>query len=233
MTWKTDFRSLYYLGAPEPDDPAITPAETALLVFDVQNTYVERPARDSLSADEQKRFDLWTPFHARMQKSVIPRTEEMLKLCRAAGIECLFARIACHTGDGRDRSLSQKMPGWNNLLLPKNEHASQIVPQLQAVGDEIVVTKTTDSALTGTNLRLILHNLGIKTVICVGIFTDQCVSSTVRSLADESYQVIVLEDCCAAATDDLHRKELEIINMIYCHVMSSHEFRAFVPLASR
>ena len=227
MTWKTDFRSLYYLGAPEPDDPVIKPAETALLVIDVQNTYVERPARDSLSAEEQKRFDLWTPFHARMHKSVIPRTEEMLKLCRAAGIECLFARIACHTGDGRDRSLSQKMPGWNNLLLPKNEHASQIVPQLQAVGDEIVVTKTTDSALTGTNLRLILHNLGIKTVICVGIFTDQCVSSTVRSLADGSYQVIVLEDCCAAATDDLHRKELEIINMIYCHVMTSGEFCKF------
>ncbi|MGL4590850.1 MAG: cysteine hydrolase family protein, partial [Aestuariivirga sp.] len=42
-----------------------------------------------------------------------------------------------------------------------------------------------------------------------------------RSLADESYAVIVLDDCCAAATDDLHVKELEIINMIYCHVMSS------------
>ena len=46
-----------------------------------------------------------------------------------------------------------------------------------------MVTKTTDSALTGTNLRLILHNLGIKTVVCCGIFTDQCISSTVRSLA--------------------------------------------------
>jgi nicotinamidase-related amidase len=68
-------------------------------------------------------------------------------------------------------------------------------------------------------------------VICAGIFTDQCVSSTVRSLADESYQVIVLEDCCAAATDQLHRKELEIINMIYCHIMSAREFCDFIPLA--
>ena len=133
----------------------------------------------------------------------------------------LFARIACHTKDGRDRSLSQKLPGWNNLLLPKDEDPSQLVPELQPAGDEIVVTKTTDSALTGTNLRLILHNLGIRTVICCGIFTDQCVSSTVRSLADESFAVIVLDDCCAAATDDLHVKELEIINMIYCHVMGS------------
>ena len=232
MNWKTDFRSLYYLGAPPPEDPVITPKETALLVIDVQNTYLERPDRTALSKDEQHHFDLWTPFHERMKSSVIPRTATMLQFARANGIECLFARIASHTLNGRDRSLSQKMPGWNNLLLPKNEQPSQIVPQLAPIGDEIIVTKTTDSALTGTNLRLILHNLGIKTVVCAGIFTDQCVSSTVRSLADESYQVIVLEDCCAAASDELHRKELEIINMIYCHVMSSEEFQSLLRLAS-
>lgn len=228
MSWKTSFRSLYYDGAPAPDDPAIDPKSTALLVIDIQNTYLARPDRAALAPDEQRRYDLWTPFHERMGKSVIPKTAEMLDFARARGIECLFARIACHTRDGRDRSLSQKLPGWNNLLLPKNEEPSQLVPALNPVGDEIVVTKTTDSALTGTNLRLILHNLGIRTVICAGIFTDQCVSSTVRSLADESYQVIVLEDCCAAATDELHRKELEIINMIYCHVMSAAEFRALL-----
>ncbi len=223
MSWKNSYRSLYYLGAPEPEDPVLNPKETALLVIDIQNTYVERPDRASLSPEEQVRFDLWTPFHERMRKSVIPNAAKMLDFARKAGIECLFARIACHKQDGRDRSLSQKMPGWNNLLLPKNDHPSQLVRDLQPAGDEIVVTKTTDSALTGTNLRLVLHNLGIRNVICCGIFTDQCVSSTVRSLADESYGVIVLEDCCAAATEELHMKELEIINMIYCHVMTSGE----------
>ena len=232
MTWKTAFRSIYYDGAPEPDDPVIDPAKTAFLVIDVQNTYLERPDRATLSADERHRYDAWTPFHDRMHAQVIPRTARMLALCRARGIEVIFARIACHKTDGRDRSLSQKLPGWNNLLLPKNEHASQIVPALAPVGDEIVVTKTTDSALTGTNLRLILHNLGIRTVVCCGIFTDQCVSSTVRSLADESYAVIVLDDCCAAATDDLHVKELEIINMIYCHVMSSSDLAHFLDRRS-
>jgi nicotinamidase-related amidase len=56
------------------------------------------------------------------------------------------------------------------------------------------------------------------------------VSSTVRSLADESYAVIVLDDCCAAATDELHARELEIINMIYCHVMSSAELCRLIDL---
>jgi biuret amidohydrolase len=225
MSWKTAYRSIYYDGAPEPADPDLAKAHTALLVIDVQNTYLERPDRSSLPADEQRRYDAWTPFHDRMHKIVLPRTKELLETFRKNGIECLFARIACHTKDGRDRSLSQKMPGWNNLLLPKDEHPSQIVPELAPAGDEIVVTKTTDSALTGTNLRLILTNLGIKTVVCCGIFTDQCVASTVRSLADESFAVVVIEDCCAAGSDELHHKELEIMNMIYCHVMSSAELK--------
>jgi nicotinamidase-related amidase len=230
MSWKTAYRSIYYAGAPEPADPDLERDETALLVIDVQNTYVERPPRDEVPADQLARYDAWTPFHERMRNQVVPRTRALLDTFRANGIECLFARIACLTHEGRDRSLSQKKPGWNYLLLPKDEHASQLVPELQPVGDEICVLKTTDSALTGTNLRLILHNLGIRNVILAGIFTDQCVSSTVRGLADESYNVIVLEDCCAAGSDELHMRELEIINMIYCHVMSSSELKQIMRL---
>jgi nicotinamidase-related amidase len=230
MTWKTAYRSIYYDGAPEAADPDLSKENTALLVIDVQNTYFARAERASLSPDEQRRYDAWNPFHERMREIVIPRTRELLRLFRTNGYECLFARIACHTKDGRDRSLSQKMPGWNNLLLPKDEAPSQLIDEFQPQGDEIVVTKTTDSALTGTNLRLILANLGIKTVVCCGIFTDQCVSSTVRSLADESFGVVVVEDCCAAGTDELHHKELEIINMIYCHVMSSAELKEIMGL---
>ncbi len=138
----------------------------------------------------------------------------------------IFARIACHKRDGRDRSLSQKKPGFNYLLLPKDGPEGQIVAGARAArATRSPCIKTTDSALTGTNLRLILHNMGIKDVICVGIFTDQCVSSTVRSLVDESFGVIVVDDCCAAATMELHRHELEIINMIYCHVVQLDELQ--------
>src|SRR5688572_20101344 len=232
MNWKTDFRSIYYEGAPAPEDPVLMRDETALLVIDVQNVYLDRPDRPVLSREDQRRYDAWTPFHERMRQIVIPRTAELLRLFRSNGIECLFARIATQTKDGRERSISQKKPGWNNLLLPKDDRPSQLVKELSPQGDEIVVAKTTDSALTGTNLRLILNNLGKKNVICAGIFTDQCVSSTVRSLADESFNVIVVEDCCAAGSDELHRKELEIINMIYCHVMSSKELLAVMGLGS-
>lgn len=220
--WKTAFRSFYYANAAPPDDIVLVPACTALLVIDIQNTYLE-PKEDDAETTR------WGPFFKRMNDTVIPNAVRLVDWARDRGIEVIFARIACLTEDGRDRSLSQKKPGFNYLLLPKDRPDSQFVPALQPKGDEITVLKTTDSALTGTNLRLILRNIGITDVIVAGIFTDQCVSSTVRSLADESFGVIVAEDCCAAATDELHRHELEIINMIYCHVMSSDEVRACLP----
>ncbi len=229
MSWKTDYRSFYYQGAPEPEDPVLEPGRVALLVIDIQNTYLEREDPATLSGEDLARFQAWEPYHTRMRELVIPNTKRLLDSFRAKGLDVFFARIACQLTDGRDRSLSQKKPGWNNLLLPKDDEASQIVSEIGPKGEEIVVTKTTDSALTGTNLRLILSNMGITHVVCAGIFTDQCVSSTVRSLADESFDVIVVEDACAAGSQELHDREIEIINMIYCSVMKTDELIAYLP----
>lgn len=218
--WKTAYRSFYYADAPPPDDIVLRADDTALLVIDIQNTYLE-PKTDPRAAA------LWAPFFERMRGTVIPNTARLIADCRARGVEVIYARIACLKNDGRDRSLSQKKPGFNYLLLPKDRADGMIVDELAPRGDEIIVTKTTDSALTGTNLRLILSNMGIRNVVVAGIFTDQCISSSVRSLADESFNVVVVEDCCAAATDDLHRRELEIINMIYCHVVQLEDVAGF------
>ncbi|MCW8908844.1 MAG: cysteine hydrolase [Sedimenticola sp.] len=223
MNWKTAYRSFYYQGAPEPEELALDPVETALLTIDIQNYYREQ----SEDAAERTR---WAPFHRRMNEIVIPTVRDLQNRFRARGMDVLHARIACRLEDGRDRSLSQKKPGWNYLLMPKDSQASQIIPELAPRPGEVVVTKTTDSALTGTNLRLILSNMGIRNVVMTGIFTDQCVSSTVRSLADESFNVVVIEDGCAAGSDDLHQRELEIINMIYCQVLESRELITLMGL---
>ncbi|MEM8759563.1 MAG: cysteine hydrolase family protein [Pseudomonadota bacterium] len=222
MSWKTAYRSFYYEGAEEPEDIVLDPAKTAVLVIDIQNTYLEEK-------DTPEETARWQPFYDRMHSTVIPNTARLIADARARDVEVIFGRIACQKTDGRDRSLSQKKPGFNYLLLPKDREDSLIVPELAPLEDEITVLKTTDSALTGTNLRLILRNMEIQTVICAGIFTDQCVSSTVRSLADESFDVLVVDDCCAAATDDLHRHELAVINMIYCHVVSLEDVLSFYP----
>ena len=228
-SWKTRYRSMYYDGAPEPEDPVLERGKTALLVIDIQNTYLSRQDVAALSGAERERHDAWTPFHERMRDVVLPNVRRLLDEFRNRGLEVFFARIASQTRDGRDRSLSQKKPGWNNILMPKDEVPSQIPAAIAPLDDEIVVLKTTDSALTGTNLRLMLTNVGITHVVCAGVFTDQCVSSTVRSLADESFDVLVIDDACAAATMELHDHELEIINMIYCQVMQVEDLIGYLP----
>ncbi|WP_026379778.1 cysteine hydrolase family protein [Afifella pfennigii] len=219
--WKTAWRSFYYEDAPEPEDIVLVAEETAVLVIDIQNTYLEPKETE----EEEAR---WAPFSERLTGMVIPNTKKLIELARARGVEVVYARIACQTKDGRERSLSHKKPGFNELLLPASRKDSEIVAELAPEGDEITVMKTTDSALTGTNLRLILANMGIRNVIAAGLFTDQCVSSTVRSLADESFNVVLVEDCCAAATMELHECELKIINMIYCHVVRLEDIPGFI-----
>ena len=41
--------------------------------------------------------------------------------------------------------------------------------------------------------------------------------------------MIVVEDACAAGTQELHDREIEIMNMIYCSVMSTDELIGYLP----
>jgi Isochorismatase family len=120
-----------------------------------------------------------------------------------------------------------------DLAVPDREHVHEVhleaLAALRRPGGHRF-----DGGVVGTDevADLVPANVGhaldqIENVVIAGIFTDQCVSSTVRSLADESSNVIVVEDCCAAATMELHEKELEIINTIYCHVAKLGEVRSF------
>ena len=208
------FCSFYYQVCPSDNtELKLEKANTALLVIDLQKVYTKLANKDPR----------WKEFSKRLNETVLPNVKKIEALFRKNKQDVIFARIAYHLKDGRDRSLSQKMSGWNNILITLDDDDSQIIDDLAPINDEIVVTKTTDSALTGTNLRLILNNLGIKNVVCVGILTDQCVASTVRSLSDESFNVVVLEDACAAGTMELHNAELTIINNIYAKVCSTDD----------
>ncbi|HIL84612.1 MAG TPA: amidase, partial [Pseudomonadales bacterium] len=76
--WKKAFRSFYYETADDPDDPELKPSETALLVIDIQNTYLEVPDNPTETAR-------WAPFLERMNGQVIPGTATLIDKSRKAG----------------------------------------------------------------------------------------------------------------------------------------------------
>lgn len=214
--------SFYYENDNDYGTIDIDPGRTALLIVDMQNVFVVRPDYED-TPEGQREKARWEQFYRIVDDVVIPNNKKLLDFFRAQGLDVFFAQIQGKRTDGRDRSLDQKATGYNELLLPPGDPRAEIIPELSPRAEEIVVQKTTDSALTGTNLRLILHNMGIDTVVVTGVLTDQCVSGTVRSLADESFKVWLIEDACRAATEEIQNNELTILNNIYCHVITTDE----------
>ena len=103
VDWKTSFRSFYYEKAEPPDDIVIKKDQTALLVIDIQNTYLE-PDEDHTEATR------WQPFYERMRDIVIPNNKKIIDWARTKGIEVIFARIACQKTNGHlffDKQSSQ------------------------------------------------------------------------------------------------------------------------------
>ena len=221
--------SFYYEPDKDRGAVCINPGKTALLVIDMQRVFVERPVYQNPTAEQSLLQTRWAPFYDTIEGLVVPNLRKILSAFRKKGMEVTFAKIQCHKKDGKDRSLDQKATGFNELLLPPGSRASEIIPEVAPIADEIVITKTTDSAITGSNLRLILHNMGIDTVVVTGVFTDQCVSGTVRSLADESFNVWLIEDATMAGTEEIQNSELSILNNIYCHVINTKELLSAIP----
>ena len=218
--------SFYYENDHDMGEISIDPKKTALLIIDMQHVFISRPVHQNPTADDLKEAERWEPFYKKIEEVVIPNNQRLLEAFRSRNLEVCFATIQCRTKDGRERSLDHKATGYNELLLPPGDPRAEIVPQLKPREDEIVVAKTTDSVLTGSPLRLWLQNMGIDTVVVTGVLTDQCVSGTVRSLADESFKVWLIEDACMASTQRIQDNELEILNNIYCHVVNTEELIA-------
>lgn len=215
--------SFYYENDNDMGAIEIDPKKTALLVVDMQHVFITRPALENPTPEELAEAERWEPFFSKIDSVVVPNNQRLLQAFRERNMNVCFAKIQCQKKDGSDRSLDQKATGYNELLLPPGTPSAEIVPELKPMEDEIVVTKTTDSVLAGTSLRLWLNNMGIDTVVVTGVLTDQCVSGTVRSLADESFKVWLIEDACMASTQRIQDNELEILNNIYCHVINTDE----------
>lgn len=215
--------SFYYESDNDYGPIEIDPKKTALLIVDMQHVFITRPVLENPTQAELDNAARWEQFYEAIDNVVVPNNKRLLDYFRAHNMDVFHAKIQCRRKDGRERSLDHKATGYNELLLKPGDPLAEIVPELAPIEDEIVIVKTTDSAVTGSNLRLTLHNMDIDTVVVTGVLTDQCVSGTVRSLADESFKVWLIEDACRASCEKIQNNELEILNNIYCHVITTEE----------
>jgi nicotinamidase-related amidase len=77
-----------------------------------------------------------------------------------------------------------------------------------AAGLDLMMEKRRLSAFTGTDLDLVLHSRGIKTLVVAGVVTQGCVESTVREAANADYYVAIPRECVASTDQKAHETSL-------------------------
>jgi nicotinamidase-related amidase len=87
-------------------------------------------------------------------------------------------------------------------------------PDLQVASSDLVLIKPRVSAFYGTALESALRAGKIEQLVIAGVSTTWAVQSTARDAHDRDYQVVILEDACAAADDADHRRSIDTLRTI-------------------
>jgi nicotinamidase-related amidase len=159
-------------------------------------------------------------YFSRLRETVLPNVHNLQNCFRAHGLEVIHVRIQSLTRDGRDRGKGHKRlelhaaPGSGDACF-----LEEVAPQ----GDEIVINKTASGVFSSTNLHYVLGNLEISSLYVVGVYTNECVETTVRAACDLGYLVTMVEDCCATQTPELHEASLQTLRNRYARIVSTDE----------
>lgn len=194
---------------------------TALLCVDLQ--YLDaaegyglfREPEKSGVSEEGRRY-----YFDQLKNVVLPNVRKLQERFRDHGLEVIHARIQSLTRDGRDRSLGHKRLGVHAAPGSKEaEFLDEVAPE----GDEIVLNKTASGVFSSTNIDYVLDNLGIEALFIVGVYTNECVETAVRSACDIGYLVTLVEDACTTVTPELHEATLTTLRDRYARVITTEQ----------
>jgi nicotinamidase-related amidase len=137
---------------------------------------------------------------------VLPNVRRLQDAFRTHELEVVHIRIQSLTRDGRDRSTGHKRL---KLLATPGSKESEFIESVAPCGDEIIVNKTASGVFSSTNLHYVLKNMGVSSLFIVGVYTNECVETTIRDACDLGYLVTMVEDCCTTVTPELHEVSVD------------------------
>jgi nicotinamidase-related amidase len=208
--------------------PEYHPADTALLVIDIQYGDAHPDYGLLKRMRDQGKGEAAAYYSDRVRDLVIPNTRQLLSACRERGVEVIHTGIQSLTANGRDRSLEHKRL---NIHHPPGSIEARFLPEVAPFEDEIVLFKTCGGVFNGTNIEYVLRNLGIANLIMAGVVTSGCVEVAVRDAADRGFVVTLVDDACASWSPDMEFAAIRAMSEIYAKVLSTDEVIARLPAA--
>ena len=176
---------------------------------------------------------------------VIDAAQDVLKFARERAIPIIHVTLSFRKIPGLG-SEGMSAPFWaaiskitdeENRLTPKrastvDDHnivgspGTEIIPELYEPTDYIIDNKKRLDCFMGTDLDMLLRNLGTDSVCLMGINTNTCVLNTAFTAHNHNYRVVVLSDCVASMYgDDLHILGLENVQRCLGWVVDNETFK--------
>ncbi|WP_206931678.1 pyrimidine utilization protein B [Roseococcus thiosulfatophilus] len=204
---ETPARSPFILPA-RPEPIRLNPAETALIIVDMQNAYASPGGYLDIAG-----------FDISGAAACISRIATAADAARKAGMPVLYFQNGWdpeYTEAGGPGSPNwhksnalktmRKKPELQGKLLAKGGWDYALVEALAPQPGDIVVPKTRYSGFFNTNIDSLLRARGIRNIVFTGIATNVCVESSLRDAFHLEYFGIVLEDATHAAGPDFAQK---------------------------
>lgn len=100
--------------------------------------------------------------------------------------------------------------------------------------NEIIISKTTNSAFIGTPLEDFLGQNAIKQIVVVGVITNNSVDATVRMGGNLGFDILLVADGCYTfdkkdlngklwRAEDVHALSLANLDGEYCRVVTTDD----------
>jgi len=188
---------------------AFDPAQTALIVIDMQRDFIEPGGFGATLGNDVTRLE-----------AIIPATADLLALARAEGLTVIHTR-ECHAPDLSDLPAAKRDRGAPSLrigdlgpmgrILVAGEPGAEIVPGLAPAPGETVIDKPGKGAFHATPLGAQLEAGGITHLILAGVTTEVCVQTTMREANDRGYDCLLIEDATESYFPEFKAATLDMV----------------------
>ena len=170
----------------------INPELTALVIIDLQKGIVSMPTE---------------PIPV---QQVLKNANDLIRTFHIHSSLVIFVRVA-YSPDGKDMlKLDVDEQTWGRNVNLQADW-SEIVPELERLECDLMVTKRQWGAFYGTDLDMELRRRNIKTIILCGIATNYGVESTARDAYERGYNLIFAEDAMASRAKEDHEFSIKRI----------------------